>query len=188
METRRICPRCKKQYSRDEVVCEECGERLADITSDFEASFAMVKDPVLLSNGHGVDTVYLEEALREKNVPYYVEEGQNAVPTDNIKEGTMEMVPFTNFYVDKRNWKLAKEALKSAVAETRKDEEAPVKFLDMPESEPEDEIDDGEEEEGGGNGAGGPWEWFVSQDIYMKLILGTVAGLFLLGLLAILFS
>lgn len=187
METRRICPKCKKQYSKDEVVCEACGERLADITSDFEASFAMVKDPVLLSNGHGVETVYLEEALREKNVPYYVEEGQNAVPTNNIKEGTVEIVPFTNYYVDKRNWGLAKEALKSAVAETRKDGEAPVKFLDMPMSEPEDNSD-GEEDDDAGNGAGGPWEWFVSQDIYMKLILGTVAGLFLLGLLAILFS
>ena len=73
METRRICPKCRKRFSRDEVVCEDCGEQLIDAASDFEASFSMVKEPVLLSNGHDVDTVYLEEALKAANVPYYVE-------------------------------------------------------------------------------------------------------------------
>ena len=54
METRRICPKCRKRFSRDEVVCEDCGEQLIDAASDFEASFSMVKEPVLLSNGHDV--------------------------------------------------------------------------------------------------------------------------------------
>ena len=68
METRRICPKCRKRFSRDEVVCEDCGEQLIDAASDFEASFSMVKEPVLLSNGHDVDTVYLEEALKRQSV------------------------------------------------------------------------------------------------------------------------
>ncbi len=92
----------------------------------------MVRDPVLLSNGHKVDTVYLEEALKERNIPYYVEKGQNTVPTNRYKEGIVEIVPYTNYYVDKSNWKTAREALKSAAQETKKDEEAPVVFLDMP--------------------------------------------------------
>ena len=50
-------------------MCEECGKQLIDVASDFEASFQMVRDPVLLSNGHKVDTVYLEEALKERNIP-----------------------------------------------------------------------------------------------------------------------
>ena len=128
METRRICPKCRKRFSRDEVVCEDCGEQLIDAASDFEASFSMVKEPVLLSNGHDVDTVYLEEALKAANVPYYVEEGQNTVPTNRFKEGIVEIVPFTNYYVDKSNWKAAREALKSAGEETRKDQAAPVVF------------------------------------------------------------
>ena len=60
METRRICPKCRKRFPQDAIVCEECGEQLIDAASDFEASFSMVKEPVLLSNGHDVDTVYLE--------------------------------------------------------------------------------------------------------------------------------
>ena len=62
METRRICPKCRKKFPPDAIVCEECGKQLIDVASDFEASFQMVRDPVLLSNGHKVDTVYLEEA------------------------------------------------------------------------------------------------------------------------------
>ena len=68
METRRICPKCRKRFPQDAIVCEECGEQLIDAASDFEASFSMVKEPVLLSNGHDVDTVYLEEALKRKSV------------------------------------------------------------------------------------------------------------------------
>ena len=197
METRRICPRCRKSFPKDEVVCGECGERLIDVAPDYEACFAMVREPVLLTNGHKVDTVYLEEALRKKNIPYYVEAGENVVPTGYYKKGFVEIVAFTNYYVDKSNWKAAKEALKNAVEETRKDEEAPVVFLDMPEKAPEDSIREpgagllehsGENQETGKNRDAGEegdrslWGWFVDQDMVMKAVLGVISLLFLLGL------
>lgn len=190
METKRICLRCKKIYPRDEIVCEECGERLADVTSDFEASFSMVRDPVLLSNGHDADTMYLREALRERNVPFYIEEGENAVPTSHYKEGIVEIVPFINIYVDKSNWRMAKDALLHAREETRKDGEAPVVFLDMPEQEPGDELEAHDlEEQGGRRGkAGNPWSWYQGLDMSARVLLGGVAGVFLLGLVAILLS
>lgn len=192
METRRICPKCRKRFSRDEVVCEDCGEQLIDAASDFEASFSMVKEPVLLSNGHDVDTVYLEEALKAANVPYYVEEGQNTVPTHRFKEGIVEIVPFTNYYVDKSNWKAAREALKSAGEETRKDQAAPVVFLDMPEEGTGDDLgndasDGSDSWTDGEESRGGLWGWLGDQDMAMKLIVGLVGGLFLLGLGRILF-
>ena len=162
-------------------MCEECGKQLIDVASDFEASFQMVRDPVLLSNGHKVDTVYLEEALKERNIPYYV---------------------------DKSNWKTAREALKNAAQETKKDEEAPVVFLDMPMEEPQDAPRDmsrdtskktsrntsmgasknvsnddwADSEEDGGRGL---WGWVTEQDMAMKVILAGVILLFLLGLFKI---
>ena len=178
METRRICPKCRKRFSRDEVVCEDCGEQLIDAASDFEASFSMVKEPVLLSNGHDVDTVYLEEALKAANVPYYVEEGQNTVPTNRFKEGIVEVVPFTNYYVDKSNWKAAREALKSAGEETRKDQAAPVVFLDMPEEGTGDDLgndasDGSDSWTDGEESRGGLWEWlgavsYTHLDVYKR--------------------
>ncbi|SCH74498.1 Uncharacterised protein [uncultured Clostridium sp.] len=208
METRRICPKCRKKFPPDAIVCEECGKQLIDVTSDFEASFQMVRDPVLLSNGHKVDTVYLEEALKERNIPYYVEKGQNTVPTNRYKEGIVEIVPYTNYYVDKSNWKTAREALKNAAQETKKDEEAPVVFLDMPMEEPQDAPRDmsrdtskktsrntsmgasknvsnddwADSEEDGGRGL---WGWVTEQDMAMKVILAGVILLFLLGLFKI---
>ena len=191
METRRICPKCRKRFPQDAIVCEECGEQLIDAASDFEASFSMVKEPVLLSNGHDVDTVYLEEALKAANVPYYVEEGQNTVPTNRYKEGIVEIVPYTNYYVDKSNWKAAREALKSAKEETKKDQDAPVVFLDMPE---EGTGDDHKKNETDGSGSEseeeakeGLWGWLADQDAAMKLVVGLVVILFLLGLGKILF-
>ena len=150
-------------------MCEECGKQLIDVASDFEASFQMVRDPVLLSNGHKVDTVYLEE---------------------------------------KSNWKTAREALKNAAQETKKDEEAPVVFLDMPMEEPQDAPRDmsrdtskktsrntsmgasknvsnddwADSEEDGGRGL---WGWVTEQDMAMKVILAGVILLFLLGLFKI---
>mgnify|MGYP006872938855 FL=1 len=42
--------------------------------------------------------------------------------------------------MDKSNWKAAREALKSAGEETRKDQAAPVVFLDMPEEGTGDDL------------------------------------------------
>lgn len=197
MATRRICPKCRKQYPDDEIVCEECGERLADISSDFEASFSMVRDPVLLSNGNDVEVSYLQDELKRRNVPYYVEEGENAVPTDNFMQGTVKMVLFTNFYVDKSRWKTAKEALLCAKEESRKDQESPAVFFDMPKEAPEDEPEKGagksrgKGEEGPEDGDAGKrslWAGFMDQEIYVKLGIVVIAAVFLLGLAGVILS
>lgn len=198
MVTRRICPKCRKQYPDDEIVCEECGERLTDISSDFETSFSMVRDPVLLSNGNDVEVSYLQDELKRRNVPYYVEEGQNAVPTDNFMQGTVKMVLFTNFYVDKSRWKTAKEALLCAKEESRKDQESPAVFFDMPKEAQEDGPESkgagksrgkGEESpEDGDVGKRSLWVGFMDQEIYVRLGIVVIAAVFLLGLAGVILS
>lgn len=213
METRRICPKCRKQYPGHEVICEECGERLAEISSDCQASFSMVREPVLLSNGHDIDVMYLKEELKKQNVPYYVEEGQIAVPSNHIKEGILEIVSYTNFYVDKSTWKAAKEALGGAREERRKGLKASGAHYDSP------------GEAGSGPGAGGPkakgqeakrqkaegleaedqeaegregqderqparslWARFMDQEVYIRLGMVVVVAVFLMGVVKIILS
>lgn len=182
METRRICPKCMKQYPGNEAVCEECGERLNDISTDFEEAFSMVGEPVLLSNGHDIDISYLKEELRKHAVPYYVEEGQNVVPANHIKEGMMEVRWFKNFYVDKSRWKSAKEALVST-KERSKDRETPVvKVGQIRETAHEESR---VEEAGDGRSL---WARLMDQEMYVRLGLVLVVILFVLGVVRIIMS
>lgn len=183
MEVRRICPRCRKRYSQEDIVCTECGERLADVSLDFEASVSMVREPVLLACNWDVETMYLEDALRQRNIPYYVEECMKPVPTGNIKEDTIDIVPFTNYYVDRRNMMGAADALKQAKEETRWDEEQSAVFFDMPEDELEDEPD-GQESEGADMTARG---WFMGLDLYIRVGAAVIGGALLLSFIIFLF-
>lgn len=191
MGEKRICPRCRKLYPKDVDVCAECGEVLADISEEFEMVLAMMKEPVLLANGWDVDLEYLRQALRKRAVPFYTEECMRPVPTDSVKSGGVKIVPTVNLYVDQREWEEALEALSWAMEETRKDDEAPEVFLDMPEEEADDALEDPDvvpkciEDAPEKNGL---MRWFLALDMPSRLAVAAMGGVFLLGIIAILFS
>lgn len=152
-----------------------------------------INEPVLLSNGRDVDTAYLEEALKERNIPYDVEEGEHTPPSSYIQEGIAQVVTFTNYYVDKKSWKLAKEALLSAREETKKAGKQPVRPSDGPGGKVksadwnrEDEEDS--QDDSDGKHTGNPWSWFMGLDTTARLVVTAVAVVFLVGLYAVLFT
>lgn len=154
-----------------------------------------INEPVLLSNGRDVDTAYLEEALKERNIPYDVEEGEHTPPSSYIQEGIAQVVTFTNYYVDKKSWKLAKEALLSAREETKKAGKHPVGLTDGPggKAKPADWLREDEEDGQDDNGSkhkhtGNPWSWFIGLDTTARLVVVAVAVVFLVGLYAVLFT
>ena len=57
METRRICPKCRKRFSRDEVVCEDCGEQLIDAASCLLYTSEELRDNYLDPYGEFADYV-----------------------------------------------------------------------------------------------------------------------------------
>lgn len=154
-----------------------------------------INEPVLLSNGRDVDTAYLEEALKERNIPYDVEEGEHTPPSSYIQEGIAQVVTFTNYYVDKKSWKLAKEALLSAREETKKAGKPPVGLTDGPggKAKPADWLREDEEDGQDDNGSkhkhtGNQWSWFIGLDTTARLVVAAVAVVFLVGLYAVLFT
>lgn len=184
---KRICPGCRKIYPQDVIVCPECKKRLADIEYDFEMALSMMKEPVLLTGSPEIETVYLEEGLRRRNIPFFVEEMQNAVPTDNYRENTIDIIPVTNYYVDRSSLEEALAVLNEAAEESEKDRAEPVIFLDMPEEE--DEA--GGEEDEADRSSGGFRKVFTEMAPSMRfnvLVIGLVAFFAFLGLFLALIS
>lgn len=175
---KRICPGCRKIYPQDTSVCPQCKKRLADIEYDFELALSMIKEPVLLTGSTDTElqALYLEEGLRRKNIPFYVEEMKTAVPTGNYREHTVDIIPVTNYYVDKSSLDEALAVLKKAEVEAEIDNAQPVIYLDMPEEDGKDEEDDVIPD-----GSGGAFRFNV-------LIIGLVAGFAVLGLFLALIS
>lgn len=189
---KRICPGCRKIYPQDTSVCPQCKKRLADIEYDFELALSMIKEPVLLTGSTDTElqALYLEEGLRRKNIPFYVEEMKTAVPTGNYREHTVDIIPVTNYYVDKSSLDEALAVLKKAEVEAEIDNAQPVIYLDMPE-------EDGEVEEDGEydvipDGSGGAFRRvFCGMEPSARfnvLIIGLVAGFAVLGLFLALIS
>lgn len=177
---KRICPKCRKIYPQDIIVCPECKKRLADIEYDFELALSLMKEPVLLTGTRKAEAVYLEEGLRRKNIPFFVEEMQNAVPTGRYRENTIKIVPVTNYYVDKSSLEEALTVLEEAAEKSEKDRAEPVIFPDMPEEEAA-----GEEENTTGEGSGGFRTFFSEMGPSMRfnvLVLGLIAFFAFLGL------
>lgn len=183
---KRICPGCRKIYPQDVIVCPECKKRLADIEYDFEIALSMMKDPVLLTGGPEIEAVYLEEGLRRRNIPFFVEEMQNAVPTAHYRGNTIDIVPVTNYYVDRSSLEEALAVLNEAEEEAEKDRAEPVIFPDMPEEEDEEGWEEEETDK-----SGGFRKVFTEMDSSRRfnvLVIGLVAFFAFLGLFLALIS
>lgn len=179
-------PPMQKTYPQDVLTCKSCKVVLVEISEDFELALSMIKEPVLLANDWDVDLEYLEEGLKQKAIPYYTEDCQKPVPTGDDKNGTMDIVPATNLYIDRRDWESGSEALLWAKEETRKDEECPPVYLEMPEEEPEtgqEEPPSVEENKKTQN----LLSWFDILHPYTKMAVAAIAVIFLLGFIGILF-
>lgn len=185
---KRICPGCRTIYPQDTNVCPKCKIRLADIEYDFELALSMIKEPVLLTGSTDTElqVLYLEEGLRRKNIPFYVEEMKTAVPTGNYRTNTVDIIPVTNYYVDKSSLEEALAVLKEAEEEAEKDNAQPVIYLDMPEEE-----EDGEDDAMPDASGGAFRKVFAGMEPSTRfnvLVLGLVAGFALLGLFLALIS
>ena len=109
------------------------------------------------------------------------------MPTGNYREHTVDIIPVTNYYVDKSSLDEALAGLKKAEVEAEIDNAQPVIYLDMPEEDGKDEEDDVIPD-----GSGGAFRRvFCGMEPSARfnvLIIGLVAGFAVLGLFLALIS
>lgn len=149
---KRICPNCRKWFQSDARVCPDCGARLSEVEPEFEAVIASMKEPVLLTNDCGGFSGYLDDALKERRISFYTEEGAILEYSyGGVKGGSVQPIPSVSYYVDRDDFEKAWEALEWAREQGRLDDEAPAVYLDLPEGWDEKEFDYENDLEAGDN-------------------------------------
>ncbi len=177
---KRICPSCKKRYYQNEEICPQCHILLADVDPEFEIVLSTIPEPVVLTDGYEVESIYLMDTLEKRKISYYIEKGTQLEYSNSGKR--VRPTPCELFYVDKSRFSEALEALEEAKEEQRIDDEMPTEFLDFPEDEEEDwEYDrfsqDFSEESDGS---------YLHQDFFIKYLfpgMGVLFAIFLVWLI-----